>query len=202
MGVYTDTAKGTMLQALATAWAFTSAHTAWPGMTGTSEVTGGAPPYARGAQTFGAPSAGNIHNASNPALNIPGGTTVKFVGGFSLLTGGTFAGGVPLGGGIPKPFTAQAATDVVTCEAHGFTNGTRVVIFGTQGTGLPGGLVEGSDYYVVSSTTNSFQLALTSGGGAIDLTADGAGFITTIVPEVFGAQGTLTVTSLDLNLNS
>lgn len=69
-----------------------SAHTADPGSTGTSEVTGGS--YARQTTTWGSASAGS-RVGSQVAIPIPAGTTVTHWGLWS--SGGTFHGGYALG---------------------------------------------------------------------------------------------------------
>lgn len=75
-------------------------------------------------------------------------------------------------------FTAEADTDLITATAHGLSAGTIIRLSG--GT-LPTGLDNATLYYVVSPTTDTFQLALTSGGDAIDFTSDGAGTMTYLV---------------------
>jgi len=67
------------------------------------------------------------------------------------------------------------ATEYITIASHGFANGDAVVASGT----LPAGLTASNTYYVISRTTNTFQLALTAGGSAINLTdAVGTGVLT------------------------
>lgn len=65
--------------------------------------------------------------------------------------------------------TGVATTDVITATGHGFANGDKV-----QFTALTGGagLTTGTNYFVRDRTTNTFKLALTAGGGAIDFTTD------------------------------
>lgn len=70
-------------------------------------------------------------------------------------------------------FTADAGTDAFTSAAHGLSNGDRVVLT-TSGT-LPAGLSTFTPYYVVGATTNTYQVALTSGGSAINFTSAGSG---------------------------
>ncbi len=72
-----------------------------------------------------------------------------------------------------RPFTA-AISDVCTLVGHGLTNGQVVTVRNTGGA-LPGGLVAGHAYYVVAATADTFQLSLTSGGAAVDLTSTGTG---------------------------
>jgi len=46
---------------------------------------------------------------------------------------------------------------------------------------------------VVAATTDTFQVSLTSGGAAVDITGIGEMFHQKVVPEVFAAQGQITV---------
>lgn len=71
--------------------------------------------------------------------------------------------------GAGKSVTGVASTDVLTSAAHGYSNGDLVFLSAlTGGTGL----VSGRPYFVVASATNTFQLALTVGGTAVDFTTD------------------------------
>ena len=86
----TDNAKNAMLNHLAGVAVFASLHTADPGTTGASEVTGGTPAYARKAITWNAAAAGNLDNNANPVFDVPAGTTVSWAGLWSAATAGTF----------------------------------------------------------------------------------------------------------------
>lgn len=70
-------------------------------------------------------------------------------------------------------FTADAATDVITSTAHGLSDGD-VLLLTTSNT-LPAGLSTSTPYFVRDSTTNTFKLAATAGGTAIDITDAGTG---------------------------
>lgn len=201
---YTDNAKNLMLDALKgtnpTAFiTHASLHTAFPGGTGIAEVTGGSPAYARKSVTFNAAAAGNLDSSNTPLLDVPASTTVGWLGFFSAVTAGTFLAYAPLGGN-PIEYTVDVALDKIEATAHGYVNDDTVVFIG--GT-PPGGLTEGTIYFVVGSTANDFQVAATQGGAAIDLTTvgDGSVEVSKIVEETFAAQGTLTVSDADLNLN-
>lgn len=77
-------------------------------------------------------------------------------------------------------------SDTINFTAHGFSNGDLISY--TAPSGAIGGLTDGSRYYVVGATTNTFQLSSTVGGAAINLTSDGSGV------QGFGAtsnQGTI-----------
>lgn len=66
-----------------------SLHTADPGTTGTSEVTGGSPAYARIPLTWTAGGSDGIYTSS-ATFNLPATTAVTHVGLWSALTGGSF----------------------------------------------------------------------------------------------------------------
>lgn len=103
---YTVTGKNIMLDALTVA--YVSAHTADPGESGTSEVTGGT--YARKSITFSAASAGNLDSSNVPVLDIPASTTVTHVGYWSAVTGGNFLAS----SGITNETYSNAGTLTVT----------------------------------------------------------------------------------------
>jgi hypothetical protein len=88
--------KNSMLDQLGTLVAYASLHTADPGTSGTSEVTGGSPAYAR--KSVGWASAASASKASNTAqvFDVPGGTTITHLGYWSASSGGTFYGSRPL----------------------------------------------------------------------------------------------------------
>jgi hypothetical protein len=64
----------------------------------------------------------------------------------------------------------DAANDKIV-EANTFTTGDYVTYSNGGGVDI-GGLTDGANYYVIAATASEFQLSLTSGGAAIDLTAD------------------------------
>jgi hypothetical protein len=73
-----------------------------------------------------------------------------------------------------KVFTADNTTEIFTSAAHGLVNGTPVIVENENGA-LPTGLAANTTYYVISVTTNTFQLSATLGGSAINITTDGTG---------------------------
>lgn len=83
-------------------------------------------------------------------------------------TGGTFALYLADTG---KAFTASGAT--LTSAGHGLSDGQRVRLESTGS--LPAGLRLNQTYYLVSSATDTFSLAATSGGAAITTTSGGSG---------------------------
>lgn len=165
-----------------------SLHTAYSA-TGTNEVTGGSPAYARKALTFGSASSGGKALTGSYAFDVPAGT-VAWIGFWDAITTGNFQGMAPAGSGQPLAFTGAATGDLLTVPGHSFADTNTVVVFAAAGATLPTGLTAGTIYYVRDSTTPTLKLAATSGGTAIDLTANGAGIIQAITAEVFAAQGT------------
>jgi hypothetical protein len=73
--------------------------------------------------------------------------------------------------------SVDTGTDTLTSNAHGYKNGTIVQIAAT--TTLPAPFVALTDYFVIGVTTNTFQLASTFLGSAINITTSGSGTITT-----------------------
>ena len=91
MGTFTTSAKNTMLSALTINNA--SLHSADPGATGTSELTGGTPAYARIAPTFNAAASASRALNANLVFDVPAGATVAYVG---YWNGATFLGSDPV----------------------------------------------------------------------------------------------------------
>jgi hypothetical protein len=162
-----------------------SLHTAFPGSTGANEVTGGAPAYAQKAVTINAASGGSRVLNAAVTFDVPA-CTVKWVG---FWNGATFVGCAPNGGATPKNFMAIPSTDTVYSASHGWSDTQKIVFFnGTP----PGGLTEGTTYFVRDSATDTFKVAATAGGAAIDLTsASSFGCIVCAITEdVYAVQGT------------
>lgn len=71
-----------------------------------------------------------------------------------------------------------ASPCVVTWNAHGLPNGSTLTLSTTGA--LPTGLTAGTTYYVVNAATNTFQLAATLGGTAINTSGSQSGTHTAI----------------------
>lgn len=204
---FSNTAKNRMLDALdesggaGVGATHGSLHTAYSS-TGTNEVTGGSPAYARKAATWAAAASGAKATSGSMAFDVPAAASVAWVGFWDAVTSGNFLGMTPNGGGTPQAFVMDDSTaDVLECVAHGFSNTNTVVLWAVPGDALPTGLAEGTIYYVINATTDDLQLSATSGGAAIALSSIGAGFIQRIVVEAFGGQGTHTVTTATMSLD-
>jgi hypothetical protein len=194
---HTTAGCNAMLDAIAVTHA--SLHSAFPGTTGANELSGGSPAYARQAVTFGAAANKARTQSGTATFDVPAGSTLRWVGFWTAATGGSLRSYHPVGGQAAREFITDLATDTLRCTAHGYANGDQVVICGDT---VQGGLSEGTIYFVISAATDTFQLAATSGGAAIDLTslAGAAAQVIRIVPETFASQGQAIVSGCALNL--
>lgn len=86
--------------------------------------------------------------------------------------------------------TGVTSTDIFTLSGHGLLNGTQVWL-----SSLTGGsnLLVNSPYYIISATTNTFQLSLTQGGAAVDLGSD----VTAGTISFSGAYNTVNITAIN-----
>ena len=69
--------------------------------------------------------------------------------------------------------------DRFNVNAHGFITGRKVKYTNGSGSDI-GGLTDGTEYFVVNSTPNSFKLSATFGGSVINLTAPFIGLVTAV----------------------
>ena len=91
------------------------------------------------------------------------------------------------------------ATDTLTSNSHAFTNGDRVRVASTGGS-TPGGLAAGTTFFVIGSTTNTFQLSETFGGSAKDIVNTGSGTITVTHSLYLEATGNGAIQIDDISL--
>lgn len=185
------TTKNNMLDGQA--FTLASAHTDFPGSTGTSEVTGGTPAYARKAITVNAASGGIRAMSAAVVFDVPV-CTVKWIG---FWNGAVFVGCAPNGGATPKNFMSVASTDTVYAAGHGYADAAKIVFFnGTP----PAGIIEGTTYFVRDSGADTFKVAATSGGAAINLTAAPSFgcVVSAITEDVYAVQGTHTLATANI----
>ncbi|QFP97000.1 hypothetical protein SEA_THIMANN_29 [Gordonia phage Thimann] len=88
MALATDAMKTVMLNAYKAEATWLSLHTADPGSTGASEVSGGTPAYARKQTTWGTPASGSMIG-SKVSIDVPA-TTVVAVGVWTASTAGSY----------------------------------------------------------------------------------------------------------------
>jgi len=178
---------------------FLSAHSAFPGDSGASEIayhTAGT----RATGTFGAASAGSRALTATASLNIPAAATVKWLGRWSAVSAGTCREVKP-NGGDDKEFYVDTTANTINIPAHGYANDQTIVFYGGQ---TPSTLItEGTTYYVVTTATNTFQVSATLGGGAIDIdrNAGASCVVSKITEQTFAANGILDINTFVRNLN-
>jgi hypothetical protein len=78
--------------------------------------------------------------------------------------------------------TIDPATDRFTITAHGFADNTPIFITNLTGAA---GLINNTNYFVRTSTANDFQVSLTSGGAAVNITSLGSADVC----RAFGTTG-------------
>jgi len=175
-GLTTNDASGTTL--------YLSLHTADPGAAGsqtTNEAAYGS--YARvgaartsGGFTVTGQSVTLAANATFPTCTSGSETEMFFGVGTASTGAGKLMYSGPIGQGKGAA-TALASTDVITAPAYTPTTGDRVSIQPVGSNPLPTGLTAGTVYFVVSPSGTTFKLSTTSGGSAIDITADGECYV-------------------------
>lgn len=74
------------------------------------------------------------------------------------------------------PIDVNTGTETITITGHGFTVGQKIRFRSTSV--LPSPLIANTDYFIINTTANTFQVSLTSGGAAINLTTTGSGIHT------------------------
>lgn len=70
--------------------AYASLHSAEPNASGSNEISGGS--YTREAISWGAASNGTATSSANITFDVPGSTTIAWLGYWSAASGGTFYG--------------------------------------------------------------------------------------------------------------
>lgn len=136
-----------------------SVHDAFPGATGANEISGSV----RANVTIAAAVGGQRSLSSAASVTLPA-ATVRWLGWWNSSE---FLFATPNGGFTPKNFVAAPSTDLIYSTAHPYADTDKVVFWG--GT-APAPLVTGTVYFVRDATADSFKVAATSGGTAIDIT--------------------------------
>jgi hypothetical protein len=100
---FNNTAKHIMLDELASVITHMSLHTALPNASGSNEVTGGSPAYARQAVGFAASASGEKTLDGNYSFDVPA-STISYIGFWNNVSAGTFYGSGAL---TPEVFAGQ-----------------------------------------------------------------------------------------------
>lgn len=182
------------LQPSATAGSlYVSLHTANPGEAGSQTTSECAyTNYARVAvaRTSGAwpVSGNNVSNAAKvtfPKAGAASSETGRFVG---IGTASSGAGNLlwygPLtSSGASWAFaTADTAGDTLTIPGHTLAVNDQIIFFAVTGSTLPGGITEGTAYFVKTVSGSAITISTTQGGSTLDITSVGAGRAVRHVP--------------------
>ena len=179
--MFTTTAKNTMLDALTLS--HLTGFDGYPGLTGANEMAG----ITRVTVTMAAAASGQRASSDTPTLVIPSGLTLLWLGLADALAAGNIEHVVPKGSNGIVPYTVDDTANTIESPGHPFTDDEQVVFYGAA---APGGLVEGTPVYVVNAAADSFQVSLTEGGAAIDLTDDvDSAKLSLIVPQAYPSGG-------------
>lgn len=158
---------------------------------GATEVAGGS--YARQAITWAAAATPRV-NSAQISVPIPAGTTVVAAGVWDASSAGNSQGFWQIGSTLAGVAVVTASTDTFQSIGHGLTTDDRVFFVAPVGqSGVPAGLSATTLYFVRATglTADAFTVATTSGGAAVNVTADGeVGFFKT-VPQTFSIAGNL-----------
>lgn len=177
---------------------FLALHDDQPGEAGANEVTGGS--YARVALVMNAASGNSITNNGNHDFASMPAVTVTHISVWDAASTGNLLMYGPLGG-TANTFTGAATGDVCTSYGHGLSNNDRIELTAFPGSALPGGYSETVLYHVISVTTDTFQLSLTQGGGAVTISSNGEGIAYTVVPKAVLVNDTFRVADTDLTVS-
>lgn len=174
-----------------------SIHSADPGDAGANEIA-----VTRVAGTYDAAASKSIALTSTVAItNCPVSTVVAFSVWDAVSSGNMLWAGWL--GDAPEAFTAETVSEDITIPAHGFSADDRVVFYDDGVGTLPTGMSEGTLYYVITAglATDTFRVATTSEGSAINLTTAGQGLCQKVTPKSIGNAGdTFNLTAAPLSL--
>lgn len=113
-----------------------------------------------------------VYNYNNLLLNLDSDGGVGSVA-INSITTGTTTPTFTLTNFQFTPADINTGTDTITVANHGFNNNEKVRI--TSSGTMPAPLTANVDYWIISATLNTFQLATISNGPAINLTTAGTG---------------------------
>ena len=199
MNVFIDSWLNTVLDAGAALLDEASLHTAFS-TSGANEVTGGS--YARQSITWNAAASGALDSSNAPSFSVPGSNTIRFIGFYDTVPSpDVFQGMLPnqqAGDEGPRRYVVDVTNDTIEDPANAFVNDENLVFVG--GT-APGGLTEGTVYWIVSRTATDYGVAATQGGGSITLTDQGDQDVRIwqIREETFASDGTFNLNDVDID---
>jgi hypothetical protein len=192
----TTTGRNDLLTNGTTNFAYASAMTDL----GTTEASG----VTRQAITLNAASSGARTNSAQITIPIGAGNTVQVGSIHSAVTAGNVEGWFQIGSTVRGTCSVAASTDLFTSNGHGLTTDDRVFFTTIAGEAIPTGISTTTLYFVLASglTTAAFKVSTTSGGTALDVTADGEAAFFKTVPQPFPSGGNLVIASGALTIDA
>ena len=179
-----------------------SLHSADPGLTGTNELSGGSPAYARKQNTYPASASGTLQNNTAILFDVPAGDVVGW-GIWDAVTAGNCyqTGWFSISSGLAVVRTADATANDVQSVVHALAANDRVVFEVVEGLSVPAGLTAGTLYYVISTglTTDAFRVSTTQAGAAVDITGTGSVIWRKVAVTTFGGQGQFQINAGDFD---
>jgi hypothetical protein len=138
--------------------------------------------YAQLVSFFGTFCEYHVRTESGGQVNLSGGGTSDF-GTYGLMADGYSPSPLFVGGArvaaygaarLDKAVTIDDSTDVFTSNSHGLVLNDQITIGVSDGT-LPSPLQNGTTYFVIEPTANTFKVSLTEGGAAVNITEPATG---------------------------
>ena len=168
---------------------------------GVTETSGGS--YARQSIAWSAASGGTRSNSGTLTIPIAAGQTIQTVGVWDALSAGNSQGFWQIGSTLRGAATVTTA-DTFTSVAHGLAADDRVFFTTVGGDALPTGLSATTLYFVRATglTADTFTVATTSGGAAVDVTAAGECAWYRTVPQTFSIAGNLVLAASALVIDA
>jgi len=102
-------------------------------------------------------------------------TGVAVSGATKVLHRGVF-------GSRQGPFTAIVSGNTITIPGHTMIVDDRVAFYQPSGTTLPGGITEGTVYWVKTVSSNDITVSTTQGGSAVTISSAGDGLSYRVTP--------------------
>lgn len=168
---------------------------------GTTETSGGS--YARQAITWTAAASRVTDNNAQLSIPIAAGKTIVVGSVHSAVSAGTLYGLFQIGS-LLRGVATVTTGDTFTSVAHGLTTDDRVFFATVAGDAIPTGLSTTTLYFIKSAglTADAFQIATTSGGAAVDITAAGECAWFKTVPNTFASAGNLVIATGALDFDA
>jgi hypothetical protein len=164
---------------------------------GTTEVSG----VTRQPVTWATAASGQRSNSAQLTIPVGVGQTVQVVSIHSALSAGNVEAWMQIGSAVRGVGSIDAiASDVIQSNGHGLVADDRIFITPVAGESLPSGLSATTLYFVRATglAADSFTIATTSGGAAVDVTSLGEVAFFKTVPQPFPSGGSLVIATSQL----